>query len=213
MTPPARSQPGFYQFDTPKSTRMPRPIVEAAIEESLIQCNKTALVDSASKLNSEMEHLTLHYPWLPFVRSKDRLYNIHVVWYFTKPEHSKLPRIFRILVESGIYHSLQRFNTRGIYFERAKFTRNITREIWERVKPIKITDNIQTIYYICLCCICVACLGFFGEVSINGYMYLVGIMLRLKKLVSRVAVDTSRVLLLQLKYFKKALFKNNKPQQ
>jgi len=167
-----RNKSGFYQLNISTSKRRPLPLEEIAIEEEIIQCNRTALVDRVSTIGNELKYLQQRYPTLQFVKSKETVYRFSLAWTFCEAMFYRLPAHFRLIVECGIdSHVVEEFHDRIVHVINIKALisnsstddANIT---WSKVAPLKLTDSIQTIFYICLMVVAIALIVFASELVI-----------------------------------------------
>jgi len=140
---------------------------EITIEEEIIQCNRTALVDRVSTVDNELKYLRQRYPTLPFVKSEETIYHFSRAWTFYKAKFYKLPAHFRLIVESGIYAHVKEFHDRIVHGIRIKaLSSNCTDDAnvtWSKVAPLKLRDSIQTIFYMCLMVVAMALIVFLFE--------------------------------------------------
>ncbi|OXA40773.1 hypothetical protein Fcan01_24533 [Folsomia candida] len=79
------------------------------VEEEVVECGRTALIASPSRLEEELEFLSLKYYWIKFYKSKDILINPFPVGVmFEREGRSRVPHDYKALVESGIYGRLMK---------------------------------------------------------------------------------------------------------
>ncbi|CAL8147201.1 unnamed protein product [Orchesella dallaii] len=122
-----------------------------AVERELVQCHKRVVyIDHVDKVDREMEFLSNYYHYKNFFKSNETMLSDFKVWQFDNGHGSKLPAVFKILIESGIYRQIEYFYRRQDFLGiRLEYTRNQSQE--EEFMPVKKLDlksNVQTVFYL-----------------------------------------------------------------
>ncbi|CAL8146991.1 unnamed protein product [Orchesella dallaii] len=133
-----------------------------ALEREIVQChNRIVYIDYEDKIDREMEFLSNYYHYKNFFKSNETILKDFTVWQFDNGHGSKLPVVFKILIESGIYRQIELFYRRQEYLGiRLEYTRKrSTEEIFEPVKKLDLKSNVQTVFYLYF-------IGIFGVVAI-----------------------------------------------
>ncbi|CAL8134400.1 unnamed protein product [Orchesella dallaii] len=125
---------------------------DIAMEREIVKCeNKVVYVDTQSKIDKEYGYLSGHYHHKSFFKGNESLLPDYIVWQFDNGIGSRLPTVFKQLIENGIYRQLEWFYRNqeqlGI---RLEYTRNHANEKYEPVKKLDLKSNIQTIFYVYL---------------------------------------------------------------
>ncbi|CAL8147078.1 unnamed protein product [Orchesella dallaii] len=133
-----------------------------ALEREIVQChNRVVYIDNEDKVDREMEFLSNYYHYKNFFKSSETILKDFTVWQFDNGHGSKLPKVFKILIESGIFRQIELFYRRQEYLGiRLEYTRKrSTEEIFEPVKKLDLKSNVQTVFYLYF-------IGIFGVVGI-----------------------------------------------
>jgi len=145
-----RKKPGYYQLDIPRSDRKPLPLEKVAIEDEIVVCNKSALLDRILTIDKELKYLRLKYSSITFTKAKETIYHFRFAWSFYQAKLSKVYRKFQILVESEIYPHLKGLHESLLFSVRVKKTfNNSTSVVTHAAVPLTMIGTIQTIFYIC----------------------------------------------------------------
>jgi len=123
-------------------------ILSTAVEEEVVTCNRSVFVAEEAKINWEYEYLSRNYITKEFFKGKEPILFSLIGWTFNVAGGSKVPIVFKTMVESGIYQQIERiFNNYKAYL-RLNYTRKmVSNETQRRVSAIWIGDNIQVIFY------------------------------------------------------------------
>ncbi|CAL8147102.1 unnamed protein product [Orchesella dallaii] len=126
---------------------------EIAAERELVQCDEQiAYVDYEEKVNREHEYLSGHYYHKTFFKGNQSYLKDWTVWQFDNGRGSRLPEIFQLLIQNGIYKKLEIFYKNRVYFGvRNEYTRmHAFKEKYEPVKKLNLKSNVQTVFYMFL---------------------------------------------------------------
>jgi len=131
---------------------------DSAIEKELLRGEKTVYIDTTRKINLEFDYLSKQYQQHSnFFKTKEPIYEHNVGYVFDYPAGSNVPEYFSRLIHSGIYYHLEKHFAYQEYRERLNFTRKSMIVQGDRVEPIKLYSNIQTVFYLYFigigCCI------------------------------------------------------------
>ncbi|OXA61990.1 hypothetical protein Fcan01_00941 [Folsomia candida] len=135
---------------------------DSAVEKELMVSNeaksKIAFIDTERKVDLEFEYLTKWYPnEIKVTKSKEIVGVRNLHWNIPNAGGSRLPEMFGYLLQSGIYHVLDKYSTRHEYQVRRNFTKgNISGQRGTFLKPASLRGSIQTIFIIWAALICAA---------------------------------------------------------
>lgn len=76
---------------------------QQTIQSELIKCGKTAFIADSNIIETEMNFLSVKYPWHKFYKGKDVLEMSMIGVVFRYTGLSKVPRSYKSLVETGIH--------------------------------------------------------------------------------------------------------------
>ncbi|CAL8136924.1 unnamed protein product [Orchesella dallaii] len=93
------------------------------------------------------------------------------VWQFDNGRGSRLPDIFQLLIQNGIYNQLKSFYKNFEFFGvRNEYTRiQASKTRYERVKKLNLQSNLQTVFYMFLIGILISILGL-GTEAFNKFI-------------------------------------------
>ncbi|CAL8147096.1 unnamed protein product [Orchesella dallaii] len=98
---------------------------DTAIERELVDCDKRVVyVDYEEKISREETYLSGHYHSKTFFKGNQSFLVDWTVWQFDNGRGSRVPLIFQLLIENGIYKKLESFYKNRVYFGlRQEYTR------------------------------------------------------------------------------------------
>ncbi|OXA42838.1 hypothetical protein Fcan01_22407 [Folsomia candida] len=144
---------GHYHLDGLASSKI-RINNEVDVEQSLISCARTVLVQSDSRITRELAYFEKWYPWIKFFRSSKSILRREIGWGFPRNGESIAYPIFRYLQEAGIVQLLE--NWQPLVDSRRE---NVTRVVQSGlkikgkpavVKKVSLAGNIQIIFWLYL---------------------------------------------------------------
>ncbi|CAL8136920.1 unnamed protein product [Orchesella dallaii] len=145
---------------------------EIAIERELVGGDEQiAYIDYEEKVKREHDYLTGHYHHKTFFIGNQSFLKEWTVWQFDNGRGSRLPAIFQLLVENGIYNQLKSFYENIEFFGvRNEYTRiQAFKTKYERVKKLNLQSNLQTVFYMFLSGILISILGL-GTEAFNKFI-------------------------------------------
>jgi hypothetical protein len=140
------------------------------IEREIAQCQGKAYVDPTQTVLAEYRYLSQHYDWIPFKVSSEQVLWHQYFMAFENEFDSKMPANYLALQASGIVDHLKKNYRETLYRKRMKTTQHFTKtERPDRPEPVKLTGNIQTVFYVYGAlvgvCLLAFCLEMAGPVS------------------------------------------------
>ncbi|CAL8147099.1 unnamed protein product [Orchesella dallaii] len=157
LTDPRRYIVPTREFARPQFSKS----FEIAIEKEFIEGNERIVyIDYEEKIKGEYEYLSGHYRHKAFFIGNQSFLMDWTVWQFDNGRGSRLPAIFQLLFENGIYNRLRSFYKNMEYYGvRNEYTRiQAFKETYERVKKLNLKSNLQTVFYMFFCGIIVSVL-------------------------------------------------------
>ncbi|CAL8146268.1 unnamed protein product [Orchesella dallaii] len=144
---------------------------EIAIERELVKGDgQNVYIDYEEKLKREHDYLTGHYHHKTFFIGNQSFLKDWTVWQFDNGRGSRLPAIFQLLMQNGIYKQLESFYKKIEFFGvRNECTRiQAFKKKYERVKKLNLKSNVQTVFYMFLSGILISIL-WLGVEKINHF--------------------------------------------
>jgi len=175
---------------------------QTAIENELSVCEKSVYFTRERNTQEEMNYLQENYPNRYFYKivTETRLIE-RLMLSFRKQANSRLPKILLYLIQSGIYGLLKGREKKVEYLAR----RHGTKAIWlsryvnetdEIVRPLLISDSINTVFLIFLIFIATTTAALFSEKLISSRLSFAMILrYSCQKFINRVLKVTGLVLL------------------
>jgi len=114
-----------------------------AVEEELAQCKKSVYLEKSNQL--EFKCMSDHYQKHKFYYLKEGYASKVSVWGFHHLEKSRVPYVFNLFLQSGIYHQRHKIHLHKDHLKR----RSVTAEIHKRTKEeivLDMTSSIQTVF-------------------------------------------------------------------
>ncbi|CAL8146283.1 unnamed protein product [Orchesella dallaii] len=145
---------------------------EIAIERELLEGDKQiAYIDYEEKVKREHDYLTGHYHHKTFFIGNQSFLKDWTVWQFDNGRGSRLPAIFQLLIQNGIYKKLESsYKNIEFFGVRNEYTRiQAFKTKYERVKKLNLQSNLQTVFYMFLSGILISILGL-GTEAFNKFI-------------------------------------------
>jgi hypothetical protein len=184
--PPVTSRDGVIIFNiyNPMHLLPPRKYVrglwnssyDSAVEEEIVQCGRSAFVDSHSYVHAELKYLKAQYPWIQFTLSKEQiLKDFSFLTFRQADEDTELVRGFKSFMTSGIYLKVKGYFQEARYKNRRAYTMNATKELRngeddDGPKAIAIHGTIQTTFWIYSSGVLICGVAFSVEIGIQNFL-------------------------------------------
>jgi len=142
-----------------------------AVEEELAQCKKSVYLEKSNQL--EFKYMSDKYPKHKFYYLKKGYASKVSVWGFYHFEKSRVPQVFSLFLQSGIYHQRHKIHLHRDHLKR----RSVTSEIHKRSKNefvLDMTASIQTLFILFCGMILVATCALSLEYLYNVFPRLMG---------------------------------------
>lgn len=132
-----------------------------AVESQLVECGKSVFISRPDNIHTEFQFMTRHYPSKKFYKGKEVLGVSPIGWYFYRVGVSKVPRYFKRVVETGIFHRLRDEDNFQKLLSRSPVSKNTMEQ---SVQLVELCGAILTVFIICGICISGAILIFVAEI-------------------------------------------------
>jgi hypothetical protein len=161
-------------------TKVPTDMIsfKSGIEDNKIKCGRRVYADPTTDVISEFNYLSLHYPWIKFTLSEERVLESQIYSTFSYSNGAKMLDYYKALIHSGIYEYTMKYFRRIRWNFRLNHTRrNLMRmrNKWsQKEKPIRLSGSIQTLFILVLFLLavcCVNCVIFLLEVASNALCF------------------------------------------
>jgi len=120
--------------------------LRGTVEEELIQCKKSVYLEKNNQL--EFQYMSENYPKKGFYYLKYGRYPSKVsAWGFHNLHKSRVPVLFSLYLQCGIYHELHKLNLLEDQLKRKSITTEIFQRNNERI-ILDMTSSVQTIFIV-----------------------------------------------------------------
>lgn len=145
----------------------------SAVEKELVQCrNKVALVADIKFVHQETNYLRKTYIRHKFFIGDSPIEKSLVVWSFSKPLGSRLVYKFVLLIQSGIYHLLEKQHQKRKWLSasRLRFTKlNVENET--PTVSLRFHSNFLTVFCVAAFMLVLSAITFVGEFATNKWKH------------------------------------------
>jgi len=131
-----------------------------AVEEELINCQKSVYVEQSDQL--EFQYMSENYPKKRFYYLQDTFALTEKKWSFHNLEKSKIPFYFSMFLQSGIFHELHKLKVSRYHLKRRSMTSEIIKRT-QKVEVFDMTSSVQTVFILFAAMSLIAKLAFVVE--------------------------------------------------
>jgi hypothetical protein len=165
FSPRNRHYPKKSNFDAPAYGKLP-PYSTVAVEEELVNCERSVLMGDRKDLSYELSYLMVNYPKKGFYMSKDTFeigWSTPKVWSFKNSGMSRVPLYFQLLIEAGIHNVIFGLRKNKHYLMRRMGSKYV-KEGLAGIQEFGMEGSIQTIFIILIVSLLIGSLVFTNEV-------------------------------------------------